>query len=335
MVTKKGDETYVMLFNKSFENAVTASFTISAYSGIESLTYVSPFNGNEYPVTVSDGVFTETFRPGEGKLYKLNGLLTRKVLPIQRNPARLILETPEVAELVGLDVTFSADTDMKASTLQVTTNKRFPEEKTLFLGFDHDPADEAGSLDKGTPVFPKNGKVRFDPYLGKHIRFTVHDEASWYNYGYAEVRVRFAGEPELEDTAEAEAEVIHYDDVDFTALDKALTAFEALDEADYTAESWHAAKNFYDAAVAMKDGTYPQNAVTVAAWKLEDSIKELAPAPKAEKADAPAVKKPLFKLPDLKSVKMDKGIVAAAVATFVGAAAGVTAGVIRAMKKKK
>ena len=335
MVTKKGDETYVMLFNKSFENAVTASFAISAYSGIESLTYVSPFNGGEYPVTVNESVFTETFRPGEGKLYKLNGLLTRKVLPIQRNPARLILETPEVAELVGLDVTFSADTDMKASTLQVTTNKRFPEEKTLFLDFDHDPADEAGSLDKGTPVFPKNGKVRFDPYLGKHIRFTVHDEASWYNYGYAEVRVRFAGEPELEDTAEAEAEAIHYDDVDFTALDKALTAFEALSEADYTAESWHAAKNFYDAAVAMKDGTYPQNAVTVAAWKLEDSIKELAPAPKAEKGDAPAVKKPLFKLPDLKSVKMDKGIVAAAVATFVGAAAGVTAGVIRAMKKKK
>ena len=335
MVTKKGDETYVMLFNKSFENAVTASFAISAYSGIESLTYVSPFNGGEYPVTVNESVFTETFRPGEGKLYKLNGLLTRKVLPIQRNPARLILETPEVAELVGLDVTFSADTDMKASTLQVTTNKRFPEEKTLFLDFDHDPADEAGSLDKGTPVFPKNGKVRFDPYLGKHIRFTVHDEASWYNYGYAEVRVRFAGEPELEDTAEAEAEAIHYDDVDFTALDKALTAFEALSEADYTAESWHAAKNFYDAAVAMKDGTYPQNAVTVAAWKLEDSIKELAPAPKAEKADAPAAKKPLFKLPDLKSVKMDKGIVAAAVATFVGAAAGVTAGVIRAMKKKK
>jgi hypothetical protein len=313
---------------------VTASFAVSELSGIESMEYVSPFNGNKYPVALQDGVLTETFRPGEGKLYKLNGLLTRKVLPIQRNPARLILETPEVAELVGLDVTFSADTDMKASTLQVTTNKRFPEEKTLFLDFDHDPADEAGSLDKGTPVFPKNGKVRFDPYLGKHIRFTVHDEASWYNYGYAEVRVRFAGEPELEDTAEAEAEVIYYDDVDFTALDKALTAFEALDEADYTAESWHAAKNFYDAAVAMKDGTYPQNAVTVAAWKLEDSIKELAPAPKAEKVAPPAAKNSRLKLPELKSIKMDKGIVAVAIATLAGAVTGAVAGVITSLKKK-
>lgn len=335
MVTRKGDETYIMLFNKSFESPVTTSFAISAYSGIESLTYVSPFNGNEYPVTITDGVFTETFRPGEGKLYKLNGLITRKVLPIQRNPARLILETPEVSELVGLDVTFSSDTDMKASTLQVTTNKRFPEEKTLLLGFDHDPADGAGSLDKDTLVFPKNGKVRFEPYPGKHIRFTVHDEASWYNNGYAELRVRFAGEPELEDTAEAEAEVVYYTDVDFTALDEALAAFEKLNEADYTAETWHATKNFYDAAVAMKDGTYPQNAVTVAAWKLTDSMGELAPAPKTEGTDTPAAKKPLFKLPDLKSIRVDKGIVAAAVAGVVGTAAGVTAGIIAVLKNKK
>jgi hypothetical protein len=132
----------------------------------------------------------------------------------------------------------------------------------------------------------------------------------------------------------AEAEVIHYDDVDFTALDKALTAFEALSEADYTADSWHAAKNFYDAAVAMKDGTYPQNAVTVAAWKLEDSIKELAPAPKAEKADTPAAKNSRLKLPELKSIKMDKGIVAVAIATLAGAVTGAVAGVITSLKKK-
>ena len=31
------------------------------------------------------------------------------------------------------------------------------------------------------------------------------------------------------------------------------------------------------AAVSMKDGTYPQNAVTVAAWKLTDSIRDLEP----------------------------------------------------------
>ena len=331
MVSKKGDETYVMLFNKSFENPVTASFAISAYSGIESLSYVSPFNGNEYPVAVNDGVITETFRPGEGKLYKLNGLVTRRVLPIQRNPARLNMEIPEVAELVGLDVTFSADTDMKASTLQITTNKRFPEEKTLYIAFDHDPAESSGNADKDSTCFPANGKVRFDPYLGKHIRFTVHDEASWYNFGYAEVRVRYAAEPELEPVALAgEAEAVIYDDVDFTALNEAIAAFEVLKEANYTPDSWRGAKNYYDAAVDMKSGAYPQNAVTVAAWKLQDSIKELVTSdntPEAAPEATPAAgKKPLT---------VDKGIVAAAVATVVGAAAGLTFGIVKALKKRK
>ena len=319
MVSKKGDETYVMLFNKSWEQPVTASFRISAYSGIEALSYVSPFNGNEYPVTVNDGVFTETFRPGEGKLYRLSGLVTRRVLPIQRNPARLNLEIPEASELVGLDVTFSADTDMKASTLQITTNKRFPEEKTLYIAFDHDPTDGAGQMDT---VFPRNGKVRFDPYMGKHIRFTVHDEASWYNFGYAEIRVRYAGEPELEiETAEGEEQTVIYENVDYTALNEAMTAFEALDEADYTPDTWRAAKNFYDAAVDMLGGTFPQNAVTVGAWKLQDSIKELVPVPKAVKKT--------------KTLKVDKGIVAAAVATVVGSAVGMTAGILKALRNRK
>lgn len=319
MVSKKGDETYVMLFNKSWEQPVTASFRVSAYSGIEALSYVSPFNGNEYPVTVNDGVFTETFRPGEGKLYRLSGLVTRRVLPIQRNPARLNLEIPEASELVGLDVTFSADTDMKASTLQITTNKRFPEEKTLYIAFDHDPRDGAGQTDT---VFPRNGKVRFDPYMGKHIRFTVHDEASWYNFGYAEIRVRYAGEPELEiETAEGEEQTVIYENVDYTALNEAMTAFEALDEADYTPDTWRAAKNFYDAAVDMLGGTFPQNAVTVGAWKLQDSIKELVPVPKAVKKT--------------KTLKVDKGIVAAAVATVVGSAVGMTAGILKALRNRK
>ncbi len=330
MVTKKGDESYIMLFNKSWENPITATFAISPFSGIESLTYVSPFNGNAYPVTVVDGRITETFRPGEGKLYKLNGLLTRKVLPIQRNPARLILETPEADELVGLDVTFSADTDMKASTLQITTNKRFPEEKTLCISFEHDPADTAGT-DKGTADFPKNGKIRFDAYPGKHIRFTVHDEASWYNYGYAELRVRFKDEPETEDDkTQAETETVRYTDVDFAALNQAIAAFEELKEADYTDDSWRAARNFYDAALDMKNGTYPQNAVTVGAWKLMDSIRDLKPvsgkAVADVKTETPAEKKPLH---------VDKGIVAATVATLAGAVAGIAAGVITAMKNKR
>ncbi len=338
MVTKKGDETYIMLFNKSWEQPVTATFAVSSYSGIESLTYISPWGGKEYPVTISDGRITETFRAGEGKLYKLNGLLTRKVLPIQRNPARLVLETPEAAELVGLDVIFSGDTEMKASTLQITTNKRFPEEKTLNLAFDHNPASDAGLLDKNTPVFPKNGKLRFDPYMGKHIRFTVHDEASWYNYGYAEIRVRYAGEPETDtEPVSTEAETVLYTDVDFTALDEAIAAFEELKDSDYTPETWHAAKNFYDAAVNMKGGAYPQNAVTVAAWKLMDSIRALEPLAwvTAEETDDRVESSDRQANDEKKPLHMDKGIVTAAVATLIGTAAGITAGVIKALKNRK
>ena len=118
--------------------------------------------------------------------------------------------------------------------------------------------------------------------------------------------------------------------MDFTALNEAIAAFEVLKEANYTPDSWRGAKNYYDAAVDMKSGAYPQNAVTVAAWKLQDSIKELVPSdntPEAAPEAAPAAgKKPLT---------VDKGIVAAAVATVVGAAAGLTFGIVKALKKRK
>ena len=316
MVTRKGDETYIMLFNKSWKQPVTASFRISENSGITGLAYVSPWGGGEYGVPVSDGVFTETFRPGEGKLYRVEGNPAYRVLPIGRNPARLNLELNQPAEIMGLDVTFSEDTDIKAAHFQATTNKRFPEEKTLSLPFS---AEGDGQLSH-------RQRIRFDPYMAKYVRYTVNDEDSWNNFGYAELRVRFPGEAD-EAPAEVEdaAETVIYQDLDFAALDKAVAAFEALQEADYTPESWHAAKNFYDAAVAMKDCTYPQNAVTVAAWKLEDSIKELVPAaPRAEGGESKK-KKPL---------RVGKGLVTAAVAALVGTVAGVAAGVLTALKKK-
>jgi hypothetical protein len=256
----------------------------------------------------------------------------------------LILEIPEVADLAGLDVTFSADTDMKASTLQITTNKRFPEEKTLYLAFDHDEADTNGT-DKGTALFPKSGQIRFDAYPAKHIRFTVHDEASWYNYGYAELRVRYACEGDAlavtdEEDVLTEADEVIYLNLDFTALDEAIAAFEARKESHYTAESWRAAKNFYEAALDMKNCTYPQNAVTVGAWKLMDSIRDLVPvtdisAEEDAEASAPAEKKGFLDKMNIKNVKVDKGIVAAAVATVAGAVAGITAGVIEVIRNKK
>ena len=317
MVTKKGDETYVMLFNKSWEQPTTATLRISDTSGITGLSYISPWGCNEYPVTIKNGEFTETFRPGEGKLYRVMGELAYRVLPIGRNPARLNLELNEPAEIMGLDVTFSGDTDVKAAHLQATTNKRFPEEKTLSLTF---TAEADGHLSH-------TQRIRFDAYPAKYVRYTVNDEDSWNNYGYAELRVRFVGEAdEAPEVVEASGETVIYEDLDFTALNEATNAFEALTEADYTPETWHEAKNFYDAAVAMRDHTYPQNAVTVAAWKLTDSIKALIPA---ESPAAPAAES------KGKGIKTAKGILPAAVAAAAGVAAGVAFGIIKALRNKR
>ena len=328
MVSKKGDETYFMLFNKSFERSVTASFALSKNSGIQGLEYVSPFDGSRTAVVIDDGVLTETFRPGEGKLYRVIGNPTVVILPIGRNPARLNVELADPVEITGLDVTFSADTVVKAADFKATTNKRFPEEKTLNISFTEKDIQDGG-----------NGlRIRFDGYMTKYIRFTVNDEASWNNYGYAELRVRFADESDiLPETVEEEVETIYYDDVDFTALDESIAIFEELKEAEYTAESWHAAKNFYDAAVSMKDGTYPQNAVTVAAWKLTDSIRDLEPilwvTPKKAVAD---------EVPSAENtengrsrVHLGKGIVTAAAVTLAGAVAGATIGILKGLRKKK
>ena len=125
-----------------------------------------------------------------------------------------------------------------------------------------------------------DGALRFDPVMGKYIRMSVGGDGDDPAFGWAELRVRFAEEPLCNvpiETSEdsVQEDIVTYSDVDYTALREAIAAVDALTPSDYTEESWHAVQNFYDAAVAMQDGTYPQNAVTVAAWKLMDSLKGL------------------------------------------------------------
>ena len=71
MIAKDDKNRFVMIFNKSWQQPTSASFALSPDSGIAGLMYVSPEEGREYPVSLADGVFTEPFRPGEGKLYRL------------------------------------------------------------------------------------------------------------------------------------------------------------------------------------------------------------------------------------------------------------------------
>ena len=385
MVTQKGDETYVMLFNKSWENAATETFRVSEFSGIESLEYISPFNGNAYPVAISEGVFTETFRPGEGKLYKLNGKLSYRVLPLDFEHARLDVDLSDASDLIGVDVACPLHEPGMAVAIQICTNKKFTEDKTTIHLFNEIPAD---------------GKIRFEPTVGKYIRLAFSGDGDDPFYGYAELRIRYAEEPEevqdqgqpvsvrdsapvvirkdstIEDVramlprtvsviyangASAEVAVmwnlndldtsisgvrlirgtiilpdgkpasgdlaayvqisVTYD-VDFTNLDEAIAVVDELVETEYTAESWKAVMDSYDTAVSMKDGTYPQNAVTVAYWHLLDRVRELEPVqwvlPKPAEQTAQEEKN---------GVHIAKGVLPAAVATLAGAVAGAFAGV--------
>ena len=119
-------------------------------------------------------------------------------------------------------------------------------------------------------------------------------------------------------------------EVDFSDLNHAISVVEELKKAEYSAESWKAVQDYYEAAVAMKDGTYPQNAVTVAAWQLLDRVRELEPvqwimASESHSEDAPKEKK---------SIRVVKGILPAAVATLAGAVAGAVAGIFASKMRK-
>jgi hypothetical protein len=386
MVTLKGDETYVMLFNNSWEHPTTASFRISEFSGIESMCYISPFNGVEYAANLHNGIITETFRPGEGKLYKLNGDLSYRVLPLDSDHSRAFIDLKSTESIAGADVFFPLHDQNFAVTVQISTNKKFPDGKTTEYSFAN---------------IPESGKLRFEPALGKYIRFSVGQDGNAPSYGWADIRICFVDEPTLTtnmensisisqpdcviiplhvspedlftllpallkgvdsnqnefylkpvwnlkefdtslsgsrlisgsvhlpngDTATVHMEAVVTYEVDFSDLNDALEVVNNLNRNEYSAESWKAVQDYYDAAVAMKDGTYPQNAVTVAAWQLLDRVRELEPVqwtiPEREEAD------------NSHRLHVKKGVLPAAIATVAGALAGALTGFFAKKRKDK
>lgn len=388
MVTANGDETYVMLFNNSWEYPVTASFRISEFSGIDSMDYISPFNGAEYTANTVDGILTETFRPGEGKLYRLNGKLSHRVVPLDPEHSCASIDLSASKAITGADVSFPLHDHNLAIALQISTNKKFPQERTTVRLFTEIPAD---------------GRLRFDGAAGKYVRFSVGKDGDDPLYGWADIRIRFADEPTLSAEAKSAAsvtilepdsvvipihtatsdvsallpttvsaidaqqnqlsltpvwnikgldtslsgnrqisgdvmlpdgtsvtmhiQVIVTYEIDFTDLDEAIDVVNNLNSTEYSEESWKAVQDYYDAAMAMKDGTYPQNAVTVAAWQLLDRVRELEPIqwtiPEAEE------------IPDSSKLHVQRGILPVAIATVAGAVAGAVTGFIAKRRKKK
>ncbi len=396
MVTPDGDETYIMLVNNDWSHPQTAAFRLSEFSGVESLSYISPFNGNAYPVSLTDGVFTETFRPGEGKLYKLNGNLSVRTLPLDFEHTCLDVRLSDRKALTGVDVVCPLHEDAMAVAIQISSDEQFSEDTTTIHLFTALPAD---------------GKLRFEPTDGQYLRLAFGGDGDDPAYGYAELRVRYADEPSeaaaeakpglpiavdepttvviplgasitevnallphaisvryadgrraslsaawnlleldtaqsgerrlrgtaiLQDGSPLPPELTPYIrvivtyDVDFSGLDEAIAVVDDLTEAEYTPTSWQAVREAYDTAISMKDGTYPQNAVTVAYWQLLDRVRDLEPVqwilpardPEPADEDAPGV-------------HVVGGVLPNVVATLAGTVAGAFAGIFASRSKKK
>jgi hypothetical protein len=69
MTSRTNGDLYVMLFNKEYALEQKVSARVN---NVDSLSYLNPFTGEWEDVAIENGTFSESFRPGEGKLYRLN-----------------------------------------------------------------------------------------------------------------------------------------------------------------------------------------------------------------------------------------------------------------------
>ncbi len=72
MEAKDGGTPYLMIFNKSYEDEATCALSLDASSGVEGLDYFDPFTGEHTAADLSDGILRDTFKAGEGKLYRID-----------------------------------------------------------------------------------------------------------------------------------------------------------------------------------------------------------------------------------------------------------------------
>ena len=72
MEPKEGEDRYIMLFNKNTRrNTMECKFNVDLTGEVKWLEYFDPFTGEYIPVEIKDGVMEETFRAGEGRVYRL------------------------------------------------------------------------------------------------------------------------------------------------------------------------------------------------------------------------------------------------------------------------
>ena len=68
---EEGGDEYIMIFNKNVKRDVEGKFTVDVASGVKWVEYFDPHTGEHIPMELTDGMLTDTYVAGEGKLYRL------------------------------------------------------------------------------------------------------------------------------------------------------------------------------------------------------------------------------------------------------------------------
>ena len=106
MEPKEGDDQYIMIFNKDFSREITTQFTFDTDGEVKWLEYFDPFIGEYIPVEITGGKMSESFRAGEGKLYRLR----YDDPPVETEPETMAATEPETPAAPATDTTAETDT---------------------------------------------------------------------------------------------------------------------------------------------------------------------------------------------------------------------------------
>ncbi len=114
MEPKEGEDRYIMLFNKNTKrDTLDCKFNVDLSGDVKWLEYFDPFTGEYIPVEIEDGVMEETFRAGEGRVYRLR----TDEPPVEETTAEETTEepTPALTEPVTEPATEAPATDAPAT----------------------------------------------------------------------------------------------------------------------------------------------------------------------------------------------------------------------------
>ena len=126
MESKDGEETYIMLFNKNTKRKTSCDFDVSADSGVKWMEYFDPFIGEYVPVDISSGSLEDSFRAGEGKLYRLR----YDDPPVETEETTEEITTEEPATEAPTDPETTAPTTEAATTEAPTAEETTAAEKS-------------------------------------------------------------------------------------------------------------------------------------------------------------------------------------------------------------